>query len=91
MADEDVSLLVIFPYSTKQKYISPNDRRLLLKLSHFLGATKKFHGATCLEELLTHRTERDSQRDYRPKNKEVKPVGNGVDLSQRSGAFTLEI
>jgi len=78
MADDNISLLVIFPFSSKQSAdISQNDKRFILKLSHFLGSMKEFHGATCLEEPLTHSTERD-----RPKHKERKPVGHiSVDSS----------
>ena len=72
----DASLVVIFPYSTKEKNITTNDKRFLLKLSHFLGSMKEFHGATCLQRPLTHSTESDLGRDYRPKHKSVKPVGN---------------
>ena len=80
MADNNATLLMIFPYSTKQDNISQelkeNDKRSLWKLSRFLGSMREFHGATCLEEPLTHSTESDSKRDYRPKHKNVKPAGN---------------
>ena len=62
MADDNISLLVIFPFSSKRNNISQNDKRFILKLSHFLGSMKEFHGASCL--------------DYRPKQKDVKPVGS---------------
>ena len=76
MANDNASLLVIFPHSLKQNNISQNDKRFILKLSHFLVSRKEFHGAACLEEPLKHSTGGDSERDYRPKDKEVKPVGN---------------
>ena len=73
MADDNVSFLVIFPFSTKQKNISQNDKRSLLKLSHFLGSVKDFHGATCLQEPVTRNRE---ESVYRLKHKEIKSVGN---------------
>ena len=74
--DDNVPFLVIFPFSWKQHNISENDRRFLFKLSHFLGSMKEFHGASCLEEPLTHSTESDSKSDYRPKHERGQPTGN---------------
>jgi len=76
MANGNVSLLVVFPYSSKQNNISQDDKRSILKLSHFLGTKKELHGATCLEEPLIHSTKRVSEGDYRAKPEEMKLVGN---------------
>lgn len=75
MDNNNVSFLVIFPFSSKRNNISQNDKRFLFKLSHFLGSMKEFHGASCLEEPLTHSTESDSKSDYRLKHKRL-PNGN---------------
>ena len=75
MDNNNVSFLVIFPFSSKRNNISQNDKRFLFKLSHFLGSMKEFHGASCLEEPLTHSTESDSKSDYRLKHKRL-PTGN---------------
>ena len=73
--DNNVSFVVIFPFSSKRNNISQNDKRCLFKLSHFLDSVKEFHGASCLEEPLTHSTESDSEsHDYRPKHKSL-PTG----------------
>ena len=76
LANDNVSLLVVFPYSSKQNNTSQNDKRSILKLSRFLASMKEFHGATCLVEPLVHSTKRVSERDYRAKHKKTKSVRN---------------
>ncbi|KAJ7339520.1 hypothetical protein OS493_005919 [Desmophyllum pertusum] len=66
VTDENASIVMVLPYSTKEKNISrellKHDKRALSKLSEFLGAMKGFDGATCLLKPPTHNLRENADR-----------------------------